>query len=275
VLTVGSLFAGIGGFDLGFERAGYDIRWQVEINAYCRAVLRKHWPDARRYGDVRRVGAHNLEPVDVICGGFPCQDISDAGARVGIDGERSGLWREMARVCRELRPNYLVVENVAALLNRGMGIVLGDLAAIGYDAEWECLPAFAFGAPHRRDRVFLVAHAQRRRLQGGIFQRTEPPAEFLAARHRGRFGHEHGAAWHPEPNVDLLADGVPRKLVADITHACGNAIVPQIATWIAERIKEAEAMRAEPINLHEWTSCEAHGHLFEDGRCRDCGEHAA
>ena len=103
-LTVGSLFAGIGGFDLGLERAGFDIRWQVEIDPFCRAVLAKHWPQVKRYEDVRTVGAHNLERVDVVCGGFPCQDISDAGLRAGIDGKRSGLWSEMARLTGELRP---------------------------------------------------------------------------------------------------------------------------------------------------------------------------
>jgi DNA (cytosine-5)-methyltransferase 1 len=163
-MTVGSLFAGIGGFDLGFERAGYRVRWQVEINAYCRAVLRKHWPGVRRYGDVRRVGRHNLEPVDVICGGFPCQDISIAGAGAGLDGARSGLWREYARIIREVRPRYVVVENVPALLSRGLGTVLADLAACGYDAEWDCLPAAAVGAPHRRDRVWIVACDSRQAL---------------------------------------------------------------------------------------------------------------
>src|SRR6185312_32662 len=108
-MTVGSLFAGIGGFDLGFERAGFEIKWQVEIDPFCRAVLAKHWPDVRRYEDVRTVGAE-LERVDVVCGGFPCQDISFAGDGAGLDGERSGLWREFSRLIGELRPRYVVVE---------------------------------------------------------------------------------------------------------------------------------------------------------------------
>jgi DNA (cytosine-5)-methyltransferase 1 len=158
MLSVGSLFAGIGGFDLGFERVGMHTRWQVEQSEFCRAVLAQHFPDARRYDDVCTVGAHNLEPVDLICGGFPCQDLSYAGLGAGLEGERSGLWSEYARIVGELRPRYVVVENVSALLARGLGTVLADLAALGYDAEWDCLPASAVGAPHQRDRIWLVAY---------------------------------------------------------------------------------------------------------------------
>jgi DNA (cytosine-5)-methyltransferase 1 len=164
-LTFGSLFAGIGGLDLGLERAGMACRWQVEIDEYCRRVLAKHWPDVPKFGDIREVTGGELERVDLICGGFPCQDISDAGKRAGIGGERSGLWSEYIRLVRVLRPHFVLVENVAALLGRGAGTVLGDLAASGYDAEWDCIPAAAVGAPHIRDRVFIVAHA--RCVQGG------------------------------------------------------------------------------------------------------------
>src|SRR5947208_11045335 len=157
-ITHGSLFAGIGGFDLGFERAGIKTIWQVEIDDYCRRVLAKHWPSVERFSDVRGVGKDVLAPVDIVSGGFPCQDLSNAGKRAGIDGERSGLWSEMHRVICELRPRYVVVENVAALLIRGMGRVLGDLAEIGYDAEWDCFRASDFGAPHERERVFLIAY---------------------------------------------------------------------------------------------------------------------
>jgi DNA (cytosine-5)-methyltransferase 1 len=157
-LTVGSLFAGIGGFDLGFERCGMRTIWQVEQNEFCRAVLARHFPDARRYDDVCTVGSHNLAPVDLICGGFPCQDISLAGKGGGIDGARSGLWAEYARIIGELGPRWVVVENVSAITSRGLDRVLRDLAALGYDAEWDCIPASALGAPHRRDRFWLVAY---------------------------------------------------------------------------------------------------------------------
>ncbi len=157
MLTIGSLFSGIGGLELGLERAGLGpVLWQAEQDPYCRRVLAKHWPEAKRYDDVRDID-ENAERVDVICGGFPCQDISNAGKRAGMAGERSGLWREYARIVRELRPRFVVVENVSALLGRGFGDVLGDLAACGYDAQWDCIPAASVGAPHRRDRVFLVA----------------------------------------------------------------------------------------------------------------------
>ena len=162
--TFGSLFAGIGGLDLGLERAGMVCEWQVEIDGYCSKVLEKHWPDVRRYGDVRDCGRHNLEPVDLICGGFPCQDVSYAGKRKGLrEGTRTGLWYEFARIIRELGPRWALAENVPGLLSvdsgRGMGTVLRDLAESGYDAEWDCIPAAAFGAPHLRYRVFIVAYA--------------------------------------------------------------------------------------------------------------------
>src|SRR6185503_10467180 len=128
--TMGSLFAGIGGFDLGFTRAGFDVSWQVEIDPWCRKVLAKHFPDAERFEDVRTVGRHNLRPVDVICGGFPCQDISVAGRKAGITGDRSGLWSEQFRVIRELRPKVALIENVAALVGFGLERVLSDLASI-------------------------------------------------------------------------------------------------------------------------------------------------
>jgi DNA (cytosine-5)-methyltransferase 1 len=161
MLTHGSLFSGIGGFDLGFERAGIKTVWQVEIDAYCRGVLARHFPDAARFSDIREVNCNVLPPVDIISGGFPCQDISNAGKRAGIDGERSGLWSEYARIIRGLRPRYVVVENVAALLGRGMERVLADLAACGYDAEWQSIRASDVGAPHRRERIWIVAYPQR------------------------------------------------------------------------------------------------------------------
>jgi len=135
------------------------VIWQSEIDSYASAVLRKHWPHVPNHGDIRTITAASVERPDVLCGGFPCQDISNAGKRAGIDGERSGLWSEYARVIGELRPRYVIVENVSALLGRGLERVLGDLAALGFDAEWHCIPASAVGAPHRRDRLWIVANA--------------------------------------------------------------------------------------------------------------------
>jgi len=160
MLTFGSLFAGIGGFDLGFERAGFQCKWQVEIDDYATKILERHWPDVHREQDIRQCGRHNLERVDCIIGGFPCQDISYAGKGAGLDGARSGLFFEAIRLVCQLRPRAVVLENVAGLLTRGLDRVLGTLASLGYDAEWHCIPAAAVGAPHIRDRVFVLAFAE-------------------------------------------------------------------------------------------------------------------
>lgn len=242
-LTFISLFAGIGGFDLGLERAGMKCIAQVEIDPYCRAVLAKHWPDVPRFEDVREVGAHNLPAADLICGGFPCQDISNAGKRAGINGERSGLWSEYARIIRELQPAYVVVENVAALLVRGMGTVLGDLAACGFDAQWRMYQASDFGAPHRRQRVFIVAHAD----QDTDFDfRAANPERGDAEDFswwRGRLD-ELGAGDGIE-RCDSYA-GIRRTLdgIPNWTHrlgTLGNAVVPQVAEVIGRAIVEAHS----------------------------------
>jgi DNA (cytosine-5)-methyltransferase 1 len=163
-MNVLDLFSGIGGFSLGLERAGMRTVAFCEIEPFARAVLAKHWPDVPCYDDVRTLSADRLRSdgisVDVICGGFPCQDISRAGKGAGITGARSGLWAEYARLICELRPRYVIVENVSALLSRGLDRVLGDLAAIGYDAEWHCIRAADVGAPHLRDRIWIVAYPQ-------------------------------------------------------------------------------------------------------------------
>ena len=157
-LTVGSLFAGIGGLELGLERCGMEVRWQVEIDPYATRVLAKHWPNVERHDDIKTWPKPGTERVDVICGGFPCQDISVAGKRAGLAGARSGLFFEAMRVVRDLEPRYLLLENVSALLVRGMDAVLGELAAVGMDAVWHCVTAASVGAPHRRDRVFIIGY---------------------------------------------------------------------------------------------------------------------
>jgi len=160
-MTVGSLFTGIGGFDLAAERAGLEVRWQVEIDDYATRILERHWPDVRRYRDIRSIDWADVEPVDLICGGFPCQPHSPAGRRLGGADSRD-LWPEFRRCLRALGPRWVLAENVGGLLSseagRFFGALLRDLAASGYDAEWDCLPASAVGAPHRRDRVWIVGH---------------------------------------------------------------------------------------------------------------------
>jgi len=231
-----SLFAGIGGMDLGLGRAGMQCVAQVEIDDYASKILAKHWPDVARFRDVRTVGAHNLPACDLICGGFPCQDISNAGKHAGITGERSGLWREFARIIGELRPRYALIENVSALLGRGLGAVLCDLAALGYDAEWHCIPAAAVGAPHIRDRVFILAYAAsvRRDKHQTIIRSIGTRKE------KGRLCESTGGRdrWtgQPQPGVGRMADGVPRRV--DRLRGLGNAVVPQVAEYIGRMIME-------------------------------------
>lgn len=269
-LTFGSLFAGIGGFDLGLERAGMVCKWQVEIDPYASKVLAKHWPNIRRWDDVRTWPTQDAEYVDVICGGFPCQDISYAGKGAGLHGERSSLFFEAIRVIREMEPRFIILENVAALLTRGMGDVLGSLASIGIDAEWHCIPACSVGAPHIRDRVFILGYANGCRGQARKSARQ-------AARHRlsigstssdaasmanadsdrrsqmecknrtatteqrkfssfvqQRPGRRYADWWSTEPNVGRVADGVPARV--DRLRGLGNAVVPQVAEYIGRVI---------------------------------------
>lgn len=162
VLTLGSLFSGIGGLELGVEAAtGARVLWQVERDAWCREVLAKHWPDAVRYDDVRTV--NGLPRVDILCGGFPCQDVSVAGKRAGFSGERSSLWREYRRIIADVGPRFVFVENVPGLLTAddgwAFGEVLSDLAALGFDATWDVFRASDVGAPHRRERRVLYRRA--------------------------------------------------------------------------------------------------------------------
>jgi DNA (cytosine-5)-methyltransferase 1 len=265
------LFSGVGGFSLGLERAGMTTVAFCEQDKFCQRVIRKHWPEVPIYDDVReldaaRLRADGIDRVDVTCGGFPCQDISVAGRGAGLAGERSGLWREYARIVREVRPRYVVVENVAALLGRGLGDVLGDLAALGYDAEWHCIPASAVGAPHERDRVWVVAYpddGQRDESELAIRAGRNAPGrggEVVAdadglgramhgshgrvgrqpvAREVARHGFGRGAHWHVEPGVGRVADGVPARL--DRLRALGNAVVPQVVEVIGRAIM-AEAV---------------------------------
>jgi len=160
--TVGSLFSGIGGFDLGLERAGWEVRWQLENDSFCNAILERHWPGVARYGDITEINTDELEPIDLLCGGFPCQDLSVAGARAGLAGERSSLFFELARIAGALRPRWLLVENVPGLFSssdgRDFGVVLSTLAEFGYGLAWRVLDSQYFGVAQRRRRVFIVGH---------------------------------------------------------------------------------------------------------------------
>lgn len=160
MLTVGSLFSGIGGIELGLERTKYfKTLWFVENNGFCQRILKKHWPDVPIFGDISEIDWTTMPRAHMLAGGFPCQDISTANPRgEGIEGSRSGLWKEYAKAIGILRPKYALIENVPALVNRGLNVVLADLAEAGYDAEWFDLRASDFGALHRRGRIFIIAH---------------------------------------------------------------------------------------------------------------------
>lgn len=237
-LRVLDLFSGIGGFSLGLERTGgFETVAFCEIDPYCRAVLAKHWPDIPCYDDVRELNAERLAAdgiaIDVICGGFPCQGISEAGLRKGLQDARSGLWREYARIIGEVRPCFVIVENVSELLSNGMGDVLGDLATLGYDAEWHCIQAADLGAAHIRDRLWVAAYV------------PNAPKERLFERWREQFQKSRAPAgdihsFSDEPMPPRVADGVPNRV--DRVGACGNAVIPQIPELIGKAILEAEAM---------------------------------
>ena len=236
MLTFGSLFAGVGGFDLGFQLAGMRCLWQVEIDDYANRVLQKHWPSVPRWRDVRTFPQPGFERPDVICGGFPCTDISAASStRAGLDGKYSGLWSEYLRIVRSLGPRFVVVENSSMLLVRGFDRLLIDLAASGYDAEWRVFSAYEFGAPHERERVYIVAYANaehgKKRMgseqdgTGSVFGRDLPvrlpfwlqaASEFIG-----------------------MDDGVSSKSYRNRVGCLGNAVVPQIAEWIGKRIVAA------------------------------------
>jgi DNA (cytosine-5)-methyltransferase 1 len=244
MLKFGSLFSGIGGIDLGLERAGMHCAWQVEIDEYRQKVLAKRFPDVARYGDVRTCGKRDLSAVDILAGGFPCQDISLAGQGAGLNGERSGLWREFSRLICELRPRYVIVENVAALLYRGIGRVLGDLAASGYDAQWRVFRAADFGYPHERKRLFIVAYSDKNRCvrldpyhaqrSARLYPTLQTSETMVLLRDRIAQLEE---GWR-EPSVCRVDDGVPAWL--ERLAGIGDSVVPQVAEHVGRCILAAE-----------------------------------
>ncbi|WP_409563117.1 DNA cytosine methyltransferase [Hyphomicrobium sp. MC8b] len=220
------LFSGIGGFSLGLEASGYfETVAFCETEPKCHSVLSRHWPGLPIFDDVttltrESLRARNVIRVDAICGGFPCQDISTAGSKIGLSGERSGLWREYARLIGELRPDVVFVENVSAMLERGAGAVLGDLASLGYDAEWHCIPASAAGSFQPRDRLWIVAYPHDEGQSVSPFHGGE--ARRMQALCRLLGDHE----WPPFPDNSGMDDGISGRL--DRVAMLGNAVVPQI-----------------------------------------------
>lgn len=299
-MNVLDLFSGIGGFSLGLERAGMRTVAFCEIDPYCRRVLEKHWPSIPRYDDIRTLTADRLKAdgiaADVICGGFPCQDISSAGLKVGITGKRSGLWVEYARLIRDLRPKFVIVENVAALLARGISTVLGDLAEIGYDAEWHCISAADVGADHARERIWIIAYPNH---QGEPVGAEHDEAHGLPALrdvdaerwqqqvavHLARAGREQESVpWDrvwPDEDSPLgmgVDDGLPQRL--DRLSRLGNAVVPIIPEIIGRAIMRQGKEALYKNLLHKYShvgcpaaryedNCDRPGACAENGRCLD------
>lgn len=260
-----SLFSGIGGLDLGLERAGMECVAQVEIDDYCQKVLTKHWPHVPKYKDVKDVGKNNLPAADLICGGFPCQPHSLAGSRKASIDARD-LWPEFARIVRECQPEWVVAENVPGLLSseagRFFGRVLWDLAASGYGVEWQSLPAAAFGAPHIRERIFIVAHNESLRKRGlststtregeevtdphGVYPDVLPNLD--RSRQYKQWFTLHASQtiqtiwsaikpssqWEIEPGVVRVVHGFPGRV--DRLKGLGNAVVPQVAEFVGRCI---------------------------------------
>jgi len=267
--TVGSFFSGIGGFEIGLEKTGhFRTLWFCEKQAYACSVLRKHWPGVPIIPDITTANWKSIRRPDIYAGGFPCQDISNAGKRAGITGKRSGLWKDYLQAISIHRPKLVIAENVAALLNRGLDTVLCDLASIRYNAEWHCIPASAVGAPHRRDRIFILAYPysrdkrknrrtalkaaetlRRQQKSNVLTGRSDPgPDEAVAYAHSQRLQDlqrsEEAARlsrfrtackagwWNSEPGMGRVADGIPNRL--DRIKCLGNAIVPQVAEFIGQ-----------------------------------------
>ena len=293
-----SLFSGIGGFDLGFDRAGMVCAGQVEFDEKARAVLAKHWPDVPRLNDVREVQGHEFGTVDVIAGGFPCQDVSVAGRRAGLAGERSGLWFEFHRLIDRVRPRWAVIENVPNLLRTNGGgdfaTILSGLAGSGYLPAWRVLNALSWGIPQQRRRLFIVgcyragsaAQVLFNGETGGLVpERESAPIAERAFNRRGGYGWTEtqgyiltlngGASESHQGGIEtplVIGDGnMPRWMTPVEVERCAgfpdnwtdgasnrtrikqmmNAVVPQIAEWIARRILELDAAQApEFVNAH-------------------------
>jgi DNA (cytosine-5)-methyltransferase 1 len=233
-MNVLSLFSGIGGLDLGLQRAGMTIAGQVEIDPWCRKVLAKHWPEVPRHDDVRTAADWwgGRPAPDLVAGGFPCQPFSYAGLQRGVADPR-WMWPAFADVIAALRPRIVVVENVAALVRdgRAFGWLLADLHGLGFDAEWSIVSACSLGASHTRDRLFLVAHAHGAGSQGlhDACGRVNLQPATSALRQD----------WEAEPGVDRVAYGLPHGV--DRLRGLGNAVVPQVAEHIGRLIMDAAA----------------------------------
>jgi len=243
-LVHGSLFSGIGGFELGAEYSGIQTLWNCEIEPFQRSILKQQFPNTMQYEDIRKL--KNPPKVNIISGGFPCQDISSAGGGAGITGEKSGLWAEMYRICREVRPEYIIIENSPNLTIRGFERVLCNLSEIGYDAEWQCLRGTDFGMPHFRNRIYCIAYnLQTRRSRtsqviftnkGNLGKHFEPymPNDGDAIWTAREYAKTGRLVLH-KPKDSRNDDELSRQM--DRIASLGNAVMPVISHYLFECIK--------------------------------------
>lgn len=250
-MKVGSLFSGIGGFDLGLVRAGMEIAWQVEIDPFCQKVLKKHapeyWPNAKLFGDIKNVTREELCPVELICGGFPCQPFSNAGWRNGSKDNRN-LWPEYFRIIKEIRPKWVIAENVASLLTSERGRfflgILRDLASIGYDAEWHVISACSIGFPHVRKRLFIIAYPAGNGCKRNLLEVDSQKIQNISSKTLGtRNWLGYSLSDIPKllasPGNCRLPDGIPSTLaIRPALRGYGNAVIPQIIEILGRCILE-------------------------------------
>ena len=224
------LFSGIGGITLGLEATGgFEASAFCETDYNCQQHLRRRWPDARIYSDIRDLSYEKLHRdkvlVDIVVGGFPCTEVSNAGTKKGLAGSNSGLWSEHLRVLAEVHPKWAIVENVSALRSRGLVRVLKDLSTLGYCCEWHCIPGHAVGSPQERDRIWIVAYTD----GTGRQDKWEP---LDIGRHLADIERE--GRWSSEPPVCRVADGLPLRV--DRLQQLGNAVIPAIPEAIGKAI---------------------------------------
>jgi len=232
----GSLFSGIEGFAKGAELAGIETVWSCELEAYNRKIISKHHPYQKQYADIRDM--RNPGYVDIISGGFPCQDISVAGKMEGITGTRSGLWSENFRIIREVMPRYAIIENSPALLIRGFERILLDLSSIGYNAEWQVISNIAFGYPHKRERLYVIAYPYEVRLQGDIQGDNSLDTVFRKWTPNTNDGYSLSKRIHQIPTCPIIRNGDGFRSWSHRVGAIGNAVNPTIAYYLFDCIKE-------------------------------------
>jgi DNA (cytosine-5)-methyltransferase 1 len=252
-LRILDLFSGIGGISLGLERTGgFETAAFCEIDKAAQKVLKKHWPDVPIFEDVTTLSVKDIDgPIDIICGGFPCQDLSVAGKGAGLEGARSGLWWEFHRLIKEAQPKWVIIENVSVLRSRGLDQVLGSLAEIGYDAEWHCIPASAVGAPHRRDRIWIVAYPSQLQRDGsndnsrvGLESQEEPEPRDRCWQENVAYSSSLGSPSQSKRDSGVLGEeGCKKERAGNKSSLCTSTRRPEVAHPSSERLQGSKRLR--------------------------------